>query len=55
LIGVFQSGVNLSVAGNVGDIQDDWIYTENLNKGFVYPQSLYEAQLALRKKLMITK
>jgi hypothetical protein len=55
LIGVFQSGVNLSVAGNVEDIQDDWIYTENLNKGFVYPQSLYEAQLALRKKLMITK
>ncbi|MBK0384165.1 hypothetical protein I5M32_14445 [Pedobacter sp. SD-b] len=50
LVGVFQPGINLSIAGNVNDIKDDWVYTENLNKGFVYPLSLYKVQLALRKR-----
>lgn len=48
LMGVYQSDTKLTINGDATDINNEWVYTENLNKGPVYPSSLYEAQLKLR-------
>nr|WP_294897968.1 glycosyl hydrolase family 28-related protein [uncultured Pedobacter sp.] len=48
LAGVYQPGFKVTINGNAADINDQWIYTENLNVGKVYPLSLYEAQLKRR-------
>ncbi|KAF2330661.1 DUF4955 domain-containing protein [Flavobacterium daemonense] len=48
LAGVYQPQFEVTINGNKTDTQDQWIYTENFNKGKVYPLSLYDAQLKMR-------
>jgi len=48
LAGVYQPGFEVTINGKNIDTKDQWIYTENFNKGTVYPLSLYEAQLKIR-------
>ncbi|SHG14443.1 Pectate lyase superfamily protein [Flavobacterium fluvii] len=48
LAGVYQPQFEATLNGNTADTNDQWIYTENFNKGKVYPLSLYDAQLKLR-------
>jgi hypothetical protein len=48
LVGVYQPQFKISINGETSNINDQWIYTENLNIGKVYPLSLYDAQLKRR-------
>jgi hypothetical protein len=48
LVGVYQPQFKVSINGDTSDLINQWIYTENLNIGKVYPLSLYNAQLERR-------
>ena len=48
LVGVYSPTSKVRIAGEEGDVQNEWIYTENFNQGRVLPASLYKAQLKLR-------
>ena len=48
LAGVYQPQYEVTLNGNTVDTKDQWIYTENFNKGKVYPLFLYDAQLKMR-------
>lgn len=48
LIGVYGNNDKTTINGKESDMDNEWIYTENLNKGNAWPLSLYEAQLARR-------
>ncbi|OAQ40310.1 hypothetical protein A5893_04980 [Pedobacter psychrophilus] len=48
LVGVYQPQFKIGINGDTSDLNNQWIYTENLNKGKVYPLSLYDAQLKRR-------
>ncbi len=48
LVGVYSPDSKIKVSGGEVDVQNEWIYTEGLNKGRVLPASLHDAQLKLR-------
>ena len=50
LVGVYSPSSKIKINGEIGDVQNQWVYTENFNRGKVLPVSLREAQLKLRKK-----
>ncbi|MBK0384421.1 DUF4955 domain-containing protein [Pedobacter sp. SD-b] len=55
LVGVYQPNFKLTINGSSSEIKSEWIYTENFNKGIVYPLSLYQSQLEIRLNKMNTK
>lgn len=50
LIGYYNPDEKLEINGSTADVKNEWIYTENFNKGRVLPNSLYKEQLRLRQK-----
>ena len=48
LLGVYSPTSKIKISGGESDVQNEWIYTENFNRGRVLPASLHEAQLKLR-------
>ncbi len=50
LVGVYGKEDKTSINGQYGDMVNQWIYAEQMNKGKVWPLSLYEAQLKGRLK-----
>ncbi|MNK25660.1 Pectate lyase superfamily protein [compost metagenome] len=55
LVGYYNPDIKLEIDGNTENVQNEWIYTEYFNKANVFPKSLYQEQLKMRKKETLSK